>query len=279
MRKIIGILLMIGMVGIFGCTDRKAAASSVDLKNRSVAERVKRLKVPDNSSGFKTFMAEYLTTWHDITITNEGLKKKIERYMNGTNYQVVWGWDTDGDDVTDYLAVKFFPGIYKGVTQGILIDELGNVKMYIDTDKGLYTPDYMIVDFKAFGFRAGEVGCIRLLFNPYAVRCSKKDMDDLKIRYPKRSKYYVQTGGFMYQLIDPETNIIQDCLLARFKYAYDMIEIDYEGSSQGIIYQPFTMETQKEELERQQQLVRAYRKNKEQGLVLKAFNENPDDVK
>ena len=155
---------------------------------------------------FKGFIESYTNSLEYFDIENETVKGQLMHYFNNEEYKVIFMGDADGDEITDYLAVKEYPGIYKGITKGIFLDDKGTIKMYIDLEKGFYKPDgEEVLYFSKMGVQSGEVLCIRLLINKTDFYYQEDRMEFFK---KEMKKGVAQFGVWDFQLIDHDNKLM-----------------------------------------------------------------------
>lgn len=187
----------------------------------------------------ESFFVRYFYIEHYYTIDHPAALQRIEEYFGGTNFKVIWKWHIDDREHLEYLAVEEYPGIYKGIKKGIVVDELGKVHFYIDRDSGITSPlpnadrDYLLYNFKEMGLYPGNVGCIRLLYlrsdtdindvafdpdNAISIQLLNKELKvisfytDTAVRFEARMCSFVGPGEFAVsdeELLQAARNAIQ----------------------------------------------------------------------
>ncbi|URA10667.1 hypothetical protein [Thermospira aquatica] len=227
---------------------------------------------------FVNYMDLYLEKWESFKVDHPLVERRFKEYFGGAPYRVIWKWDTDGDDKIDYLGVEEYPGIYKGIERGILISEDGEIKMYIDRDKGFYTPTYKVYDFERIGFKKGEIECIRLLFINDEMKFTSKQLKSYKEASKEPSNSSLEVGEFDFQLLDKDLKVITHWDDENAPYIDNMIwkllwQKDWK--IYYIIYNPNTVE---EEYELEKSILNEYRVNKSKGLVYDPINFDPDKM-
>lgn len=125
----------------------------------------------------EAFMELYNEKWKNYSIKDAKLKKQVSKLLSSNDFKVIWNWDNDADGVIEYFCIIADKKIKKGITKGVLIDTNGKVKLVFDVNKGIYTKDYYVYDFKKMGIKQNEVKCIRLLFINKYQGCT---IDDIK---------------------------------------------------------------------------------------------------
>ncbi len=224
----------------------------------------KEVKIPGVPPG-------YFEKWEYFTVDSEVVKKKAKEFFGGREYKAIWKWDTDGDGKIEYLLIELHPKIVKGIKGGILIGEDGEVKLIIDRNKGFYTPEYVVDDFKRGGIRNGEVDGIRLLYYKDKGRgdsmiFTKKDKEEVK-------QPQIQLGTIWYQLIDRDLKLIagkEECWIYK---GYNKIinKIEY------IMYDFIAGDTEEMYYKRINKAISNYRLNKSKGIVFDPVNFDPEN--
>ncbi len=125
----------------------------------------------------ESFMELYNEKWKNYSIKDAKLKKQVSKLLSSNDFKVIWNWDTDADGVIEYFCIISDKKIKKAITKGVLIDTNGKIKLVFDVNKGIYTKDYYVYDFKKMGIKQNEVKCIRLLFINKYQGCT---IDDIK---------------------------------------------------------------------------------------------------
>ncbi len=247
--SIIVILITIITYGIVGCAEK---GKEVEVK-----------EIPGVPPG-------YFEKWEYFAVDSEVVKEKAKAFFGGREYKAIWKWDTDGDGKIEYLLVELHPKIVKGIKGGILIGEDGEVKLIIDRNKGIYTPEYMIDDFKRDGIREGEVGCIRFLYykdknRGESVIFTKKERE--KIERPQ------QIGIMWYSLIDKDLKLIGgkgECWIYK----------GYNKREEKVFYELYDFgagDTEERYYNRMKKFIEKYRLNKSKGIVFDPVNFNPEN--
>jgi len=93
----------------------------------------------------------------------------IDKYFKTTKYKVIYRAKADFGkrDYKVYFAVEEYKPeiIYQAIKRGIMVREDGFVLAYFEPEKGVYSTQRKILDFKRIGFEKGEVECFVLYFN------------------------------------------------------------------------------------------------------------------
>ncbi len=161
------------------------------------------------------YLAHYGPEWEDYKLSDGKALSKIKQFFKSTPYRTIWFWDIDGDGYRDFLSVEVYPKIRRGIKRAILVDETGKVKLYIDTIKGVYTDDRVLLDLQKIGHKPGEVECYAIGYvennNKYesyrnGVGISKKYIDQLKKKYSNTRITIAQIGAFSLQRFDKGLN-------------------------------------------------------------------------
>ena len=189
-----------------------------EARKKNLAEKI---KAPDGviKNVYINYLAFYGPKWSFYDVKAEKPLAEFKKYFGKAEYKVIWYWDIDGCGYNDYLAVEVYPKVRRGIKRGILVDELGRIKMYIDTVKGIYAPDYWILDLKLMGNKPGEVECYSIGYIPWmgkgkppnlALGETKAGIDGLKEHEKESgnpgSNYDI--GSFDIQRIDKDLNVI-----------------------------------------------------------------------
>lgn len=231
----------------------------------------------------------YFEKWEYFTVDSEVVKEKAKEFFGGREYKAIWKWDTDGDGKIDYLLIEPHPKIVKGIKGGILIGEDGEIKLIIDRNKGIYTPEYMIDDFKRGGIREGEVECIRLLYYKDKGRgdsmvFTKEERD--KIR--KEGDPGRELGIIWYQIMDKDLKLMiyatEKSDKKRITEGAGMIEKYYYVKENKVEYIQYSFNFISEEKIYNDSIkaLSNYRLNKSKGIVFDPVNfdpENPEEVR
>ncbi|NPV39709.1 MAG: hypothetical protein HPY78_10625 [Brevinematales bacterium] len=226
----------------------------------------------------------YFEKWEYFPVDSEVVKEKAKEFFGGREYKAIWKWDTDGDGKIDYLLIEPHPKIVKGIKGGILIGEDGEVKLIIDRNKGIYTPEYVVEDFKREGIREGEVECIRFLFSKddrYAFSHAIFTKNDKK----KFNRIPVVFWVFAYQLIDRDLKLItsgssreeETIIMEGVIY----ISKVYDPQKEKVVYEMGYASFESEENLYKQAMadISTYRLNKSKGIVFDPVNFDPENQK
>jgi hypothetical protein len=170
----------------------------------------------------------------------------------------------------------------KGIKGGILIGEDGEVKIVIDRNRGFYTPQNEIWNFKKMGFKEGEIESIRLLFyrrkEGYPLEFTQQERKRLK----KVERVPIEIGVFQYQLIDKNLKLIAPWYLnQKFNVSEWSIFISktYVPREDRVYYEMYDASFMSEEkaYENIRWSINQYRLNKSKGIVFDPVNFNPDN--
>ena len=117
-----------------------------------------------SKEAYLNYLAFYGSKWSFYEVKSKKTLSVFKKYFKNIPYKVIWHWDIDGDGYKDSLAVEVFQKVNRGIKRGILVDENGKIKLFIDTVRGVYAPDYKkggfytIVDLSRLGIQ-NEISC------------------------------------------------------------------------------------------------------------------------
>lgn len=213
------------------------------------------------------YLAYYGPEWSNYQVTSKKTLAVLKKYFNETPYRVIWHWDVDGCGYNDYLAVEVHPEIRRGIKRGLLVDENGKVKMYIDTIKGVYAPDYLrggvhkILELKKLGIKENELACYAIGYitpqkkgegmTHYGITLNTQNVAKFNKLYEKqkeerRRRGLVQMsflyGGFELQRIDKNLKVMGTEYL-NINAAYrttDFIQAEYIPEEKRAIFNLIT---------------------------------------
>ena len=278
---ITGLIVLTGIFAYSGCQKSNDEKIVPGVNVRPNFKRfILKMKVPKGvrKSSFVDYMDYYLEKWESFQVDHPLAEREFKKYFRGSPYRIIWKWDTDGDDKIDYLGVEEYPGIVKGIKRGILVSEDGEIKMYIDRDKGFYTPREKVFDFERIGFRKGEVECIRLLFINDEMKFNKNQLENYRKAAKEPSRFSIEIGIFYFQSLDKDLKVITHWDDKNASYIENMIwKLLWQGDWKihYIIYNPDTVEEAYKIIEEN---LSQYRENKSKGLVYDPVNFNPDKL-
>jgi len=186
--------------------------------------------------------------WSDYRVTSEKTIKEFRKYFGTTQYRVIWHWDIDGCGYNDYLAVEVYPKVRRGIKKGIVVDEIGRVKLYLDTIKGVYTPEYTVLNLHKLGHTKNEVECYAIGYIPWtgigrcpSIALGQKSLDGLRARNKKYPGHVYTIGGFELQRIDKNLKVMgteYTDINASYRMT-DMIMLEYSGITDKVFYSIF----------------------------------------
>lgn len=238
MLRYISVTIML----LFSVVMNEAGNAEMSKEERKMArvEIMQTMHIPDgvDPEDYVNYLAKYGPEWGDHTVKGEKPLKLLKNFFKNTPYRTIWYWDIDGDGLKDYLCVEVYPKIRRGIKRGILVDEQGTVKLYIDTDKGVYTKDSVLLNLKKLGHMPGEVACYSIGYIPYhgkgdffrsGVGATKEVIERIKEKYGNTRIFRSQIGAFSLQRIDKDLyNIGADSIDQNAPYrASDGFFIDY----------------------------------------------------
>jgi hypothetical protein len=249
-------------------------------REHRIRELKKKIYIPEgyDERVYIDYLALFGVEWDDCVVTNPVVIKEFEKYFNKTPYRVIWDWDIDGDGRNEYLAVEVYNGVRRGIKRGIVVDDAGTIELYIDTIKGVYTKEYMVIDLKYLGLQKGEVECYSIGYLPYKKkegRIPNMALGHYTVEGIKEHEkeiggrgnaYYI--GGFFLQALDKDLKVIgafgyQGTITAGVRASY-WIHLTYIVDLDKVVYELFTARTIKEDYIPE---VKLYRKVKKEGKI------------
>lgn len=224
------------------------------------------------------YLALFGPEWADYKDIPEKAEKEFKNYFGAIPYRVIWHWDIDGCGYKDFLAVEICPKVRRGIKRGILVDEIGRIKLYIDTIKGVWMPDgWIALDLSKLGHWKGEVECYSIGYIPrygeetppaFYIGYPKSSLDDLRRHEKEKPGGLYFIGEFFLQRIDKDNKVIGTeyaDLNAGYRFS-DYIAVQYNGVTNRVFYDIFIGSfSHNEEYNRKKQFVEQYRKAKKQG--------------
>jgi hypothetical protein len=249
-------------------------------ENKKVIENLEKEIVPP--AGVKKYiyidyLAYYGPEWSDFQVTSEKTLEKFKEYFGTTPYRVIWHWDIDGCGYNDYLAVEVYPKVRRGIKKGIVVDEIGRIKFYIDTIKGIYTPEYMVLDLERLGHRRNEVECYSIGYIPWngvgkrsSSSIGKKSLDGLRERSKEYPGHGYSIGIFLLQRLDKHLKIMStgNPGVNSSYMPTDTIEVEYDAAIDKVVYGMYlAINSLEEEYKEQKKFLEMYRIDKKRGRV------------
>jgi hypothetical protein len=271
-KNILVIIVIILISGFFFNCSRKQMTEKEKI--------ISKIKTPEGvrEDFFKDFMNLYLERWGNYEVEHSMAKKVLNEYFGDSKYRIIWKWDTDGDDKIDYLGVEEYPGIVKGIKRGILVSEDGEIKMYIDRDKGFYTPREKVFDFERIGFRKGEVECIRLLFINDEMKFNKNQLENYRKAAKEPSEVSIEIGVFCFQALDKDLKVITHWSDKNASYVEGFYIRKLLWQKDWKVYYLIYGYDEDDVFQLEKELLLSYRENKSKGLVYDPVNFNPDKL-
>lgn len=194
-----------------------------------------------------------------LTNVSDTVQERAKKYYRGKSFFILMGKDINKDGVREYLVVEPYPGVHRGILSGVIMEENGNIQLYMDRKKGMYGPDYMVMDYKRMGLKKGEVECIRLGY-------SEENAERL----------------FFIQLLDKDLNVISHHGDIFMGSLFSDIIVAYYDPETGertydLMHQEF-LPSDEEVYKLLQRMIKGYRENKAKGIVWK-YPEYEEDRK
>lgn len=228
-KSILIILLFFIMISILIIRIYNLIYKRIDSNNikQSALKEFEKIGVPEDDSKkyFYIFANKYLEkiNYH----SNVNVPNDIKLYLGIDNYKVIFYEDIDGDGVNDIFAINEVSNVYKGLKKGVIIDNNSKVKLYIDSEKGIYTKSNWLINFNKIGL-TNNVYCIRVLFNINDIDYNKNMMHTGIL-----DENYNYAQFIFYQLIDSNLNNISS--IDNFMASYDTYliykKLDVNGSN------------------------------------------------
>jgi hypothetical protein len=287
-------ILFINFLIILFCSILSNAENNYDRRKESLKEKV---KIPDgvDRDFYLRYLSLYRPEWSDYRVTSKKTLEVFKKYFKEKPYRVIWHWDVDGCGYNDYLAVEVHPKIRRGVKRGILVDELGRIKMYIDTIKGIYAPDtikggiYMIYDLMQAGIRESELECYSIGYiapqkrgegqTLYGISFNVEDIAKYNKKFEQEREemkkngivpfFAMYYGRFYFQLFDKDLKImkcVNDKNLLYISNVYIMAF--YYAHEKRVLFELFTASfSLREHYKNEKRHIEMYRKCKKEGKV------------
>lgn len=260
------IFIILILVSTFSCKKNNEEIKGITLDENSVLEINK-----------KFFLSGYTYRYESYTLDpkeDEKVIKVFNEYFKDQKYIIIFIGDINADGGDDYFAVIEYPGIYKGIKEGLIIDYNGNIEMYFDTVTGIYkNKNEIYCDLNRIGYKKGEVSCIRVLLNQDDFLYTQHDSQKVFDKYGQYKNLGVEVDGWHFQFIDKDLKVISVSSNQIFAQ-YDSVSIlkfakpaEYEVYFQ--LSMPFSEEERYEDL---QFALEEYRENKKKGLVFDPIN-------
>lgn len=217
MKRYLSVAVTFALIFMFTISCKAEKSEGERMKGRE--KIIKTMNVP---AGVKPdvyidYLAWYGPEWDDYKIKSGKAFEVFKDYFNDVPFRVIWHWDIDGDGYNDYLGVEVYPEARRGIKRGVLVDEKGEIKLYIDTLKGVYTKDEVLLDLIKMGHFPGEVECFAIGYIPYlgkgkfsgsGVGASPDDIRKILKKY-KNTRIVLETiGTFTLQRFDKDLHNI-----------------------------------------------------------------------
>ncbi len=308
MKKII-IILSLVLTVLISCKNNNKNKNEKFWTKHEKKELKDSIKAPRGVKNdfYLDYLAYFGPKWSFYKVKSKNALAQFKKYFKDTPYKVIWHWDIDGDGIKDSLAVEVFSKINRGIKRGILVDENGKVKLYIDTIRGVYAPGHkngsmnMIVDLKRMGVRPGELSCFAIGYispkmanykynraTPAAYSYNVTSVIVLKEKYRKKydeiyenKKEEIKRRGladldfsyshFYLQRIDKNLNVMRDTGFKNKNVSYissDEIILKYIPKERKSTFGiPLLGTNIKEHYRDERRFIRIYRKAKREGKV------------
>jgi hypothetical protein len=211
------------------------------------------------------------------TVKDEKVIKVFNKYFKDQKYIIIFIGDMNADGDDDYFAVIEYPGIYKGIKEGLISDNKGNIEMYFDTEIGIYKNKKEIYyDLKRIGFKKGEISCIRLLVSEEDFIYTPDDLKKEVEKYGQSKNLHVNVGGWYFQFLDRDLKVISDSSNQIFaQYDSQFISRYAIPAKKEVYFQQLIPFSEEETYEDLQYALEEYRENKKKGLVFDPINYIP----
>lgn len=257
-------------------------------KRMATRKLEKNFKPPNDvrMSTYKRYLKFFTPEWANFNVSEEKVIKRFKNYFNSKSYRVIWNWDIDGDGNREYLGVEECPGVRRGIKKGIIVDEKGNEKLYIDTKKGVYSnsPLDIPLDLKKIGHRKDEVYCFTIGYRKNNNKIIGSGIgltkDQLKKLYQKNAD--VSIGNFALQRLSRDLEVI-GCGLSDESVSYcisDFIELAFLAKPKKVVFEMFIgAQSINEVYQRKRAWLSQFRKMKKFGKTFKPPKElNSKDI-
>jgi len=178
------------------------------------------------------------------------VKEGADKYFSGRPYIVLVGMDINKDGKKEYFAVEPYSGVHRGILSGIIIGEDGKIQLYLDREKGIYGPGYMLLDFEKMGLKPGEVGCLRLGFSSDSIN---------------EMTFYIQSMDNELNVINHHNDLLRSSIYKDRIVVYRNVKT--QEKTYGLFDLGFLSEEKMYQLN--QKIVSDFRANKAKGIVFK----------
>ena len=200
---------------VFGA---KLSKEEVEEMRKEVSEILNNLHLPDGvrRNVYLYYLQYYAGDYEYGKIKTDEAKKVVGEYFGSTEYKVIWYWDVDGDGLDEYMAIEPYKNMRRAFKRAICVDEKGKIKLYIDTIKGVYAPEYEVVSLEELGIRKGEVECYTMGFERRTdkyigslgkIKRSTEMIREEESKY-KNSRTVYTIGRFCIQKLDKDMHVI-----------------------------------------------------------------------
>ena len=285
-KAIIFILCSIITIQCSNALENKKELTEYDKRRKKSFEIEESIIPPKgiNQRIYILYLAYFGSEWEDYKVKSDKAKEEFSKYFEEIKYRVIWNWDVDGDGNIEYLGVEEYPKVRRGIKKGILVDEMGNIKMYIDTKKGVYTKDHVGLDFKLLGVKDGDVECYSIGYikreKEYGTSSfvGNSDLNYTKeiVRASKNPSGWTMLGTFFLQRLDRDLKVMGNAdywnenYSLKESYCYtDMVTIYWEYERDIVLFDAMRgARSISEDLEDKQSREEYYRKAKKKGKAL-----------
>lgn len=286
-KAIIFVLCSIITIQCSNALEKKKELIEYDKRRKRSFEIEEKIMQPAgiDKMNYIDYLANFGPEWEDYKVKSDKAKEEFSKYFGEIKYKVIWNWDVDGDGNIEYLGVEEYPKVRRGIKKGILVDETGNIKMYIDTKKGVYTKDHIGLDFKLLGIKDGDVECYSIGYIkreknqrgtfPAVGFYSLNEIKDEEAKLKTKRNYSL--GIFFLQRLDKDLKVMgnedywDEDYYPKESYRFtDMITIYWSPSVNNIIFHDIFdgARSEKEEVIDKQSREENYRKAKKKGKAL-----------
>ncbi len=262
---------------VFGANISK---EEVEEMRKEIKGMLGKLNLPNgvHRRTYLRYLLHYAGDYEYGKIKTDEAKKTVGEYFGSTEYKVIWYWDVDGDGLDEYMAIEPYKNVRRAFKRAICVDEKGKIKLYIDTIKGVYAPEYEVVSLEELGIKKGEVECYTMGFERWIKGnigslgqkpSSNKSIREEENKYKNYDKVTYTVGHFMLQRLDKDMHVIGTLGDDNLNSSY--ISTDYLGilyhpySDKAVFVDDFFTKGGSEYIESQKKDIVKYRSLKKQG--------------
>jgi len=246
---------------------------------KEVSEILNELNVPVGVERYmySRYLLHYAGDYEYGKIKTDEAKKVVGEYFGSTEYKVIWYWDVDGDGLNEYMAIEPYKNMRRAFKRAICVDEKGKIKLYIDTIKGVYAPEYEVVSLEELGIRKGEVECYTMGFERRIdkhigslgkIKRSTEMIREEESKYKNYDKITYTIGHFLLQRLDKHMHVMgnpRDTPTASYMTTDSLAILYYPYSDKSMFIDDYYNKGGSDYLEFKKKCVLEYRKAKKQG--------------